>query len=494
MWKDSVFGKCVLSALFLAVACSDTSSDEVYAGSGGSVTGTGGSGAGTGGADPGTGGSMPGTGGATAGIGGSVAGIGGAVAGVGGAVAGTGGAVAGTGGDVAGTGGDVAGTGGDVAGTGGAVACTTSTLPCGTQYHHPAILLEEFTYDSADFSSIHASSIEDLPNGDLVVVYFGGPGEGDAGTVIRYQRKPPDGTWSTPIVLGDDGTASGTETPCWNPVIYQVPGGDLLFWWKVGPNPSRWWGMLKRSSDNGQTWSADEKLGGDSAPDVLGPVKNKPVQLANGDILAGSSRENQGWVMHAERSTDNGATWSFITTIENGASGGAIQPSILTYDDGRIQMVARDKGGKKVMSTWSSDNGTTWTPTSALTIPNNNAGLDGVTLCDGRQLLVYNHSIREGGTSVGPESGNKGRSLLNVSVSLDGEAWEAAVILESPNKDDGRKSYPAVIQSADGLVHITYTYLRKKVKHVVLNPECLTETTPMPDGKWPASGPASIAP
>jgi predicted neuraminidase len=312
--------------------------------------------------------------------------------------------------------------------------------------------------------------------------------------VIRFQRKPLGGTWSAPIVLGDDGTPSGTEIPCWNPVIYQVPGGNLLFWWKVGPSPSEWWGMMKYSSDNGHTWSEEQKLGGTSNPDLLGPVKNKPVQLANGDILAGSSRENDGWVMHVERSADNGATWEFISTIENEASSGAIQPSILTYPDGRLQIVARDRDGTNLISTWSTDNGDTWTPTSYLTIPNNNAGADAVTLRDGRQLLVYNHSIREGGTSEGPESGDRGRSLLNVSVSVDGEAWDAVLILESPNKDDGRKSYPAVIQSSDELVHITYTYLREKVKHVVLNPECITDPTPMPDGKWPASGPASIAP
>jgi predicted neuraminidase len=252
--------------------------------------------------------------------------------------------------------------------------------------------------------------------------------------------------------------------------------------------------MMKTSSDGGLTWSDAIKLGGTDDPDLLGPVKNKPVQLEDGSILAGSSRENDGWIMHVERSTDNGATWTFTSQIENEASSGAIQPSILTYPDGHLQIVARDRDGTNVISSTSTDNGLSWTPTEYLVIPNNNSGLDGVTLKDGRQLLVYNHSIRAGGTSVGPESGSKGRHILNVSVSQNGYDWDAVMVLDSPEKDDGQFIYPAVIQTSDGLVHITYTYHREKVKHVVINPECITDTTPMPDGIWPGNGPASIVP
>jgi predicted neuraminidase len=198
--------------------------------------------------------------------------------------------------------------------------------------------------------------------------------------------------------------------------------------------------------------------------------------------------------MHVERSQDNGKTWKFVTAIKNKASSGAIQPTILQYADGHIQMLARDRDGKKMVSTISTDYGTTWTPTSYLVIPNNNAGFDAVTLADGRQLIVYNHSIRAGGTSVGPSSGPKGRFFLTVSVSQNGKDWNAVLVLDSPNKDAGQFIYPAIIQTEDGLVHITYTYHRRKVKHVVIDPECIKDPTPMPDGKWPSSGPASVVP
>jgi predicted neuraminidase len=84
---------------------------------------------------------------------------------------------------------------------------------------------------------------------------------------------------------------------------------------------------------------------------------------------------------------------------------------------------------------------------------------------------------------VGGEPGKWGgkRTPLNVSVSKDAQAWSAALVLE---REPGEYSYPAIIQTKDGLVHITYTWKRQKVKHVVIDPTKLS-AKPMSDGKWP---------
>jgi hypothetical protein len=76
-------------------------------------------------------------------------------------------------------------------------------------------------------------------------------------------------------------------------------------------------------------------------------------------------------------------------------------------------------------------------------------------------------------------------------VSKDGEAWSAALVISICS--GGQFSYPAVIQSRDGLVHITHTWHRKTIAHIVVNPYKITDDTvvPMPDGKWPTSGPLS---
>jgi alpha-L-rhamnosidase len=112
-----------------------------------------------------------------------------------------------------------------------------------------------------------------------------------------------------------------------------------------------------------------------------------------------------------------------------------------------------------------------------LDLPNPDSGTDAVTLRDGRQLLVYNHNVRGG-------SSNKGRSPLNVAVSAGGTNWSAVAVLENDPKAPNGFAYPAVIQTSDGLVHITYTWERKRIKHVVLDPARM-ESRPIVNGQWP---------
>ena len=140
----------------------------------------------------------------------------------------------------------------------------------------------------------------------------------------------------------------------------------------------------------------------------------------------------------------------------------AIQPSILTYSDGRLQVLCRTKESV-VAESWSNDRGKTWSPLQATELPNPNSGTDAVTLSDGRQLLVYNHTLRKG-----PFPSH--RTMINVAISEDGKSWKPVLTLE---KSEGEFSYPAIIQAKDGKVHITYTWMRQSVKHIVLDPEKL---------------------
>jgi predicted neuraminidase len=242
-------------------------------------------------------------------------------------------------------------------------------------------------------------------------------------------------------------------------VLFELRAGTLALFYKVGPNPREWWGLVRTSSDAGRTWSEARKL-----PDgILGPIKNKPVRLADGTIIAPGSTETpqspSTWRVHFERSRDEGATWSVSRppASADGTPIDAIQPSILTHGGGRLQAVGRTRSGR-LFDTWSTDAGQTWTPVALLDLPNPNAGTDAVTLKDGRHLLVYNHT-------------SKGRTPLNVALTRDGKTWEAVHVLE---REPGEYSYPAIIQTADGLVHITYTWKRERIKHVVLDPAKLT--------------------
>lgn len=170
-----------------------------------------------------------------------------------------------------------------------------------------------------------------------------------------------------------------------------------------------------------------------------------------------------------ESTADAGKTWTKTEALNDGKEFGAIQPTILNWPGPGIQLLCRSRQ-KSIVEVWSQDGGQTWGSMRATSLPNPSAGLDGVMLRDGRALLVYNHT-------------SNGRSPLNVAVSKDGKEWETGVVLE---REPGEYSYPAVIQTRDGKVHVTYTWKRERIKHTVLDPARL-KGVPIREGKWPES-------
>ena len=330
-----------------------------------------------------------------------------------------------------------------------------------------AVVASEFVFKTAPFASAHASTIVETEEG-LVAAWFGGTREGAPDVGIWLSRRLKDG-WTPPVEVANGVQPDGTRRPCWNPVLFALHGAGLMLFYKVGPSPQTWWGMVRTSSNNGRTWTSPSRL-----PDgILGPIKNKPVRLMDGTLIASSSTESpetpSTWRIHFERTNDGGQTW---TTASPPAADGqtpidAIQPSILVHPGRTLQALGRTRSGR-IFETWSTDAGQTWSPIALTKLPNPNSGIDALTLRGGRHLVVYNHTAQ-------------GRSPLNIAVSRDGVLWEAALVLE---REAGEYSYPAVIQTLDGRVHVTYTWRRQRIKHVVIEPDRLT-SIPMPDGVWP---------
>ena len=314
--------------------------------------------------------------------------------------------------------------------------------------------------------SCHASTIVETAPGELVAAWFGGSDEGEKDVAICVSRHDSAG-WSEPRIVIEGTQADGSRHPCWNPVLFVGsalasqgnPVAPLFLYAKVGPSPSTWWGVVCESTDGGRTWGELRRLEGDA----VGPVKNKPLVRRDGSVIAGASSEDNGWRVHFEHSTDGGRTFVRTGAVHaapdtkgsGGAAGlvSAIQPSLLELGGEKLLAVGRTKQGR-IFEIESADAGKTWGELRLGTLPNPNAGTDAVTLFDGRHLLVYNHT-------------DKGRSPLNVAISRDGRSWQTVVALETK---PGEFSYPAVIQSADGLVHITYTWNREAIARVVLDP------------------------
>jgi hypothetical protein len=322
-----------------------------------------------------------------------------------------------------------------------------------------AVLAAGFVNKGAPYPSCHASTLVEVSPGVLVAAWFGGTAERNPDVGIWVARRE-EGRWLPGVEVANGVQPGGPRLPTWNPVLFQPKGGPLQLFYKVGPSPSTWWGMVIASTDGGKSWGVPRRL-----PDgILGPIKNKPVQLADGTWLAGSSTEGNpdGWRVHFELSRDAGATWSKIGPVGKGPAFDAIQPSILFHRDGSLQALGRSKQGV-IVQTWSKDEGRTWTRLTAIDLPNPNSGTDAVTLADGRQLLVYNHSAHRAAEAKG------NRYPLDVAVSRDGLSWKRVLTLETEPCAAGY-SYPAVIQSADGRIHVTYTWDRKLIKHVELDP------------------------
>ncbi len=343
----------------------------------------------------------------------------------------------------------------------GAIAAAINARGAGAA---SAVITEAFVNLHAPYPECHAATIAETSPGHLVAAWFGGTRERNPDVCIWVARHE-GGRWLPAVNVANGLQADGTRYPTWNPVLFQPRSGPLVLFYKVGPKPAAWWGMMMTSDDGGKTWSRPRRL----PPGVLGAIKDKPVTLPDGAWLCPSSTEGGpgGWQIHFELTRDQGRTWTVVGPVARGPDHlQAIQPTILFLRDGTLEALCRTRNGV-IAVTRSHDEGRHWSPLEPTKLPNPNSGIDAVTLADGRLLLVYNNSAPP------PSRPTKGpRYPLDVALSNDGVTWRHVLTLESKPMPSGY-AYPSVIQTADGLVRIVYTWNRQHIKYVVLNPEAL---------------------
>ncbi|MEM6689446.1 MAG: exo-alpha-sialidase [Planctomycetota bacterium] len=336
-------------------------------------------------------------------------------------------------------------------------ASTSNPLP---SPRFPGLISESFIYTKAKFPECHASTICETERG-LVAAWFGGSKEGREDVVIWTSYHDGSG-WSNLKMAADGIQYQGLRYPTWNPVLYKSQGdGPTLLFFKVGPNARDWWGEVLFSYDHGRTFRNRHRL----PEGIDGPVRSKPMLLPDGRLLCPSSTEHDhDWRMHFEVLLDpnhpeRGNSWQRFEPTEQPFQ--VIQPTLL--DDGSNNIIAlmRSKHSR-IFQTMSHDQGQSWSEITDTGLPNPNSGIEALTLDDGRHLLVYNHS--EGNRKDGWGSRNR----LNLAISDDGFVWHEVTTVESVEK--GELSYPAMIQTSDGKVHLTYTWNRKRIRHCIINP------------------------
>lgn len=320
------------------------------------------------------------------------------------------------------------------------------------------VVRNAFIEASPAVPEVHASTIAETADGTLVAAWFGGSMEGNDDVAIWVSRF--DGKdWSAGQRIATGEQADGTRFATWNPVLHRDERNRLILFFKTGPSPEKWWGERIISDDGGVTWSERQKLPGG----MLGPIKNKPVRLADGSLLCPSSVEEDAthWTAHMERVDSTLQHWEKTEAIADPNNFGAIQPTLLLHPDGRIQALARSRERELVQS-WSADDGRTWSPLESTGLFMPNSGIDAVALRTGGFLLVYNPAREKGDGKTWGE-----RRPLIVAYSADGKAWKTVATLETERSRFGY-AYPAIIEGADGLIHITYTWTRTRLKHVTL--------------------------
>ena len=315
-----------------------------------------------------------------------------------------------------------------------------------------------FIGDTMPTPQCHASTIVEV-DGRPVVAWFGGEHEGSVDTRIWLSALGDEG-WTSARPVADGIMADGKRFACWNPVLHRLRDGTLLLFYKVGPNPREWWGMLTSSHDAGISWDVPVRL-----PDgFVGPVRNHPVELSNGDLLCPSSTEDHGWQVWMERTADRGGSWTKVGPLNDMATIEAIQPSLLQEPGGELLALGRTRQGR-MFSMSSADGGRSWSEMRLLDFLCSNSGVDGITLADGRRVVVYDHARNDAG------DWRVGRDTIVIAVSQDGRRWEAGCLVEV--EPGAEFSYPSVMQMRDGMIHLTYTWKRQRIRHVVIDPALL---------------------
>ncbi|MFJ4145636.1 exo-alpha-sialidase [Pseudomonas sp. NPDC089734] len=353
------------------------------------------------------------------------------------------------------------------------------------------------------YAQNHAANLHELADGTLLCTWFAGTQEGMADIFVLLSRRDPQtGVWSEPEKMSEDTTRSEQ-----NPILFQAPNGPLWLIWTAQVSGNQETAIIRRrlSRDQGKTWGAIETLFDEAGTFVRQP----PAVLDNGDwvlpVWYCITGPGEKWIGNHDVSavmisSDQGATWSRHDVPD---STGSVHMNVHQLPDGTLLGLFRSRWADFIYSSRSSDRGRTWSVPTPTELPNNNSSIQFVRLATDELALVYNpvsaegHNQRraslydeiedEGDDRVTPGARSDGRTAIwgiprapmSLAVSRDGgHSWPTRLDIElgdgfcltnnSQEKLNREFSYPSIIQSADGSLHVAFTYFRQKIKHVHL--------------------------
>lgn len=372
--------------------------------------------------------------------------------------------------------------------------------------------------------AVHAASLVELRDGSLRAVWFSGSREGAGDVTIQTAVLGSGGSqWQPESTIFDRSMlAHGLMRyvkKLGNPVIARAPDGSL-FLWVVNVSLGGWAGSAitwSRSVDEGSSWSNPQRLVTSPFLNISTLVKGAPIALESGGILLPVYHEFASKFAEILRLDGRGR---MVDKLRIPGSHASLQPVMLLEDAARAEIYMRSAGVARVMTSQTGDAGKTWSPTNATALSNPDSAVAGFAGSGGEKWLVLNPSAA-------------GRDMLSILSARQGEGFEAAAAtLLEPSSSQKRGlsksayeatlgaelrangaseaqvkayvdsairqlcsgeqcaqefSYPFLLQSRDGYLHLVYTWNRTRIKHVKLDPQQLLRA----EKKGPSGAPVT---
>jgi predicted neuraminidase len=337
----------------------------------------------------------------------------------------------------------------------------------------------------------HAANMVQLANGDLLCVWFAGTGEGISDVNIALSRLPAgESRWTTPVLVSDDFSRSEQ-----NPLLFLAPDGKLRLFYTAqetrgcsheewtrrvaageaeGGYTMQWTAVIRSrvSTDGGHTWGPVEVFSERPGSFCRQPV----VVMSNGEwlfpmyySLPGAGHGDDYTVMRI--SGDQGQSWQ---EVEVPGSRGRVHASVVELDAGKLVAFFRSRAADWIYVSRSPDYGRTWSVPVSSALPNNNASIQATRLASGRVAIIFNNvrANDDPNQTVWPRQ----RYPVTVALSEDGgETWPYMRHIDASDDFCGeqnvrlnrRCAYPCILQTADGAIHIGYSYRNRQcIKYV----------------------------
>ena len=331
---------------------------------------------------------------------------------------------------------------------------------------------QDFISPGSGSGMVHVGSICEMPDGQLGAVWYGGTREGAKDVAIFFSKKRQgiNTPWSAPRIIVDRASATRELNryirKVGNPILFSGPGKQLWMIY-VTITVGGWSGSslnVKASRDSGHTWTDSRRLTLSPFFNISELVKGRPLPVnmtginENRDHFAvpiyheflGNFPEIL-WIAFSPKNQD-------IIYKKSRMAGGTsfIQPSIAPLNNHSATAFYRCRSKTRhIAMARTDDGGQSWSSPHFLDLPNPDSAVDALPLSKGRILLAFNDSPNN-------------RETLQLAVSNDsGLNWVRIHTLE--NLPGQEFSYPYMIREQNGLIHLVYTWKRKRIKHVVFN-------------------------